>query len=52
MGNVDNAVELAGLLGCETSSLPLKYVGLPLGAPFQDQVLLGWHCIEDGTSSV
>jgi hypothetical protein len=32
MGNVDNVVELAGLLGSETSSLPLKYLGLPLGA--------------------
>jgi hypothetical protein len=27
MGNVDG---LAGLLGCKVSSLPLKYVGLPL----------------------
>ena len=35
VGNVDNAVELAGLLGCETSFLPLKYLGLPLGARFK-----------------
>jgi hypothetical protein len=35
MGNVDNVVELAGLLGSETSSLPLKYLGLPLGAHFK-----------------
>jgi hypothetical protein len=35
MGNVDNVVELAGLLGCETSSLPLKCLGLPLGAHFK-----------------
>jgi hypothetical protein len=35
MGNVDNVVELAGLLGCETSSLPLKCLGLHLGAHFK-----------------
>jgi hypothetical protein len=34
VGNVDNVVELAGLLGCETSSLPLKYLGFPLEAHF------------------
>jgi hypothetical protein len=26
---------LAGILGCRVSSLPLKYLGLPLGAPFK-----------------
>jgi hypothetical protein len=31
VGNVDNVVVLAGILGCVTSSLPLKYLGLPLG---------------------
>jgi hypothetical protein len=35
VGNVDNVVEMAGLLACETSSLPLKYPGLPLGAHFK-----------------
>ena len=35
LGNVDNAVELAGTLGCVTSSLPLKYLGLPLRAHFR-----------------
>jgi hypothetical protein len=35
VGNVDNVVELAGTLGCVTSSLPLKYLGLPLGAHFK-----------------
>jgi len=29
--NVDNVVELASILGCGTSSLPLKYLGMPLG---------------------
>jgi hypothetical protein len=32
VGNVDNVVELASILGCGTSSLPLKYLGMPLGA--------------------
>jgi hypothetical protein len=27
--------ELAGVLGCGVSSLPIKYLGLPLGAPFK-----------------
>ena len=35
VGNVDDVVELAGVLGCGTSSLPLKYLGLPLGACFK-----------------
>jgi hypothetical protein len=35
VGNVDNVVELAGLLECETFSLPLKYLGLPLGDHFK-----------------
>jgi hypothetical protein len=26
---------LAGLLGCGTGNLPLKYLGLPLGASFK-----------------
>jgi hypothetical protein len=32
VGNVDNVDELASILGCRTSSLPLKYLGMPLGA--------------------
>jgi hypothetical protein len=39
IGNVDNVVELAGILGCETSSPPLKYLGLLLGAHFQAKVV-------------
>jgi hypothetical protein len=31
-GNVDNVVELASILSCGTSFLPLKYLGMPLGA--------------------
>jgi len=32
---VDNVDGLAKILGCEISLLPLKYLGLPLGAPFK-----------------
>ena len=36
VGEVHNLEALVGLLGCEQSSLPLKYLGLPLGAKFKD----------------
>jgi hypothetical protein len=32
---VDNAGELATVLGCGMASLPLKYLGFPLGASFK-----------------
>jgi hypothetical protein len=32
VGNVDHLERLAGVLGCGVSSLPMKYLGLPLGA--------------------
>jgi len=35
VGNVDNAAELAVILGCGTSSLPLKYLSMPLGACYK-----------------
>lgn len=35
MGNVDNVVKLANILGCGTSFLPLKYLGMPLGASYK-----------------
>jgi hypothetical protein len=35
VGYVDNMDELAGILGCGVCSLPLKYLGLQLGAPFK-----------------
>jgi hypothetical protein len=35
VGDVVNVGELAGVLGCGTASLPLKYLGLPLGACFK-----------------
>ena len=35
VGDVVNMGELAGVLGCRTASLPLKYLGLPLDACFK-----------------
>lgn len=35
VGVVDNVDELAGIMECGVSSLPLKYLGLPLGACFK-----------------
>ena len=36
VGVVHNLDVLVGLLGCRHSSLPLKYLGLPLGAKFKE----------------
>jgi hypothetical protein len=35
VGNIDNVNWLIGILGCGVSSLPLKYLGLPLGASYK-----------------
>jgi hypothetical protein len=35
VGDVDNVDELANIMECGVSSLPLKYLGLPLGACFK-----------------
>jgi hypothetical protein len=35
VGNMDIVGNLAGILGCGTASMPLKYLGLPLGALFK-----------------
>jgi hypothetical protein len=32
---VDNIGELANILGCNVASLPMKYLGLPLGASYK-----------------
>jgi hypothetical protein len=39
VGNVDNVDELAGILGCGTSSLPFKYLGLHMGACFKAKTI-------------
>jgi hypothetical protein len=35
VGPIDNMGHVAGLLGCGVGDLPLKYLGLPLGASFK-----------------
>ena len=45
VGVVHNLEVLVGLLGCGQSSLPLKYLGLPLGAKFKD--LSVWNPIQE-----
>jgi hypothetical protein len=37
VGDVADIKELAGLLGCKTSALPMKYLGLPLEARFKSK---------------
>jgi hypothetical protein len=32
---VEDIEELASILGCRVSSLPMKYLGLPLGASYK-----------------
>jgi hypothetical protein len=39
VGQVLNEEELANILNCSISSLPLKYLGLPLGAPFKSKAI-------------
>ena len=43
VGNVTNVGELVALLGCRQSSLPMTYLGLPLGAKFKDRAI--WNFI-------
>jgi len=35
VGNVRNVKGLASILGCGVASLPMKYLGLPLGAHYK-----------------
>ena len=39
MGEVPNLEALAQILGCQTASLPMKYLGLPLGASFKAKLI-------------
>ena len=43
VGEVTNLGELVTLLGCRQSSLPMKYLGLPLGAKFNERTF--WNPI-------
>uniref|UniRef100_A0A2N9FVR5 Reverse transcriptase domain-containing protein n=1 Tax=Fagus sylvatica TaxID=28930 RepID=A0A2N9FVR5_FAGSY len=43
VGEVSNMEALAGILGCHCASLPMKYLGLPLGAKFKETTI--WNPI-------
>ena len=50
VGVVHNIDLLLIVLGCKQGSLPMKYLGLPLGAKFKDKTkmerrLAGWKCL-------
>jgi hypothetical protein len=45
VGSLDEVDQLAGRLGCGTADLPLKYLGLPLGASFKLKAI--WKDLED-----
>lgn len=45
VGDVHNLEELANLMGCKASHIPMKYPGLPLGAKFTANTL--WNTILD-----
>lgn len=39
IGTLDNVGDLAGILRCGATSLPLKYLGIPLGASFKAKAI-------------
>ena len=43
VGAVPNMDLLVAVLGCKQGSLPMKYLGLPLGAKFKDKLI--WNPI-------
>jgi hypothetical protein len=45
VGSLDDVDQLASRLGCGTADLPLKYLGLPLGASFKLKTM--WRDLED-----
>jgi hypothetical protein len=45
VGPLDNVGQLTGLLGCGAGEVPLKYLGLPLGASFMLKPI--WAGLED-----
>jgi hypothetical protein len=45
VGSLDDVDQLASCLGCGTTDLPLKYLGLPLGASFKLKTM--WRDLED-----
>ena len=43
VGEVPNIEALAGILGCKTHTLPMTYLGLPLGAKYKAKAI--WNSI-------
>uniref|UniRef100_A0A2N9EA88 Importin N-terminal domain-containing protein n=1 Tax=Fagus sylvatica TaxID=28930 RepID=A0A2N9EA88_FAGSY len=43
LGDVPHLEDLAGILGCKTSILPMQYLGLPLGAKYKAKAI--WNRI-------
>jgi hypothetical protein len=43
IGDVPHLEDLAGILGCKTSILPMQYLGLPLGAKYKAKAI--WNRI-------
>jgi hypothetical protein len=39
IGEVENNGALANILGCSVAGLPMKYLGLPLGASYKNMVM-------------
>ena len=42
IGDVPHLEDLAGILGCKTSILPMQYLGLPLGAKYKAKAIWNW----------
>jgi hypothetical protein len=43
VGSVPDVEDLAAVLGCKVDTLPMSYLGLPLGASFKDKTI--WNGI-------
>jgi hypothetical protein len=50
VGNVGDVEGLANIPGCRVTSLPMKYLGLPLGAPYRGSTI--WNGIIEKITSV
>ncbi len=46
MGTVPEVEDLAAVLGCKVATLPMSYLGLPLGSSFKEKTIglgdAGW----------
>ena len=50
IGNVSSIGDLADILGCKTASLPMKYLGLPLGTKYKAKAI--WNPIVENWKDV